>query len=63
MKVPCRNKLILTDRNDRWIKKMDDLLEKKNCFIAVGLSHLMYECGLINQLTELGYTITPMEVK
>jgi uncharacterized protein YbaP (TraB family) len=60
---PCRNALILTDRNNRWIKKISDLLEEKNCFIAVGLSHLMYECGLINQLAELGYTITPIEVK
>jgi uncharacterized protein YbaP (TraB family) len=45
------------------MKQIKDLIEKKNCFIAVGLSHLMYECGLINQLTELGYTITPIEVK
>ena len=63
MNTPCRNTLMLTDRNDKWMKQIKDLIEKKNCFIAVGLSHLMYECGLINQLTELGYTITPIEVK
>ena len=63
LNVPCRNTLMLTDRNDKWMKQMKDLIEKKNCFIAVGLSHLMYECGLINQLTELGYTITPIEIK
>lgn len=63
MNVPCRNSLILTDRNNKWMKKICDLLEEKNCFVAVGLSHLMYGCGLINQLTELGYTITPIEVK
>ena len=61
--IPCRNVLILTDRNNRWIKKISNLLEVKNCFIAVGLSHLMYECGLINKLTELGYTIIPIAVK
>tara|TARA_R110000822_G_scaffold79726_1_gene190446 strand:+ start:1044 stop:1943 length:900 start_codon:yes stop_codon:yes gene_type:complete len=61
--IPCRNALILTDRNNRWIKKISNLLEVKNCFIAVGLSHLMYECGLINKLTELGYTIIPIAVK
>lgn len=60
---PCRNALILKDRNDGWIKEIGNLLEKKDCFIVVGLSHLMYECGLINQLAELGYTITPIEVK
>ena len=63
LNVPCRNALMLTDRNEKWIKKISDLLEDKNCFVAVGLSHLMYECGLINQLTELGYAITPIEVK
>jgi uncharacterized protein YbaP (TraB family) len=63
LSAPCTNTLVLTDRNNRWIKTINDLLEKKNCFIAVGLSHLMYECGLINQLTELGYTVTPVEVK
>lgn len=63
LNVPCKNALILNHRNDRWIKKIVNLLEKKNCFIAVGLSHLMYECGLINQLAELNYTITPIKIK
>lgn len=61
--APCRNALMLTDRNDKWMKQIKYLIEKKNCFIAVGLSHLMYQCGLISQLTKLGYTITPIEVK
>lgn len=59
---PCRNALMLTGRNDKWIKQIKDLIKEKNCFIVVGLSHLMYECGLINQLTDLGYTITPIGV-
>jgi uncharacterized protein YbaP (TraB family) len=42
---------------------INNFLENRNCFIAVGLSHLMYKCGLINQLKELGYTITPIEIK
>lgn len=63
LEEPCRNALILTGRNDKWMNQIKDLIEEKNCFIAVGLSHLMYECGLINQLAELGYTITPIEVK
>ena len=60
---PCSNTLVLTDRNNKWIGDIKNFLETSNCFIAVGLSHLMYECGLINQLKELGYTITPMKVK
>lgn len=62
LQMPCRNALMLTDRNDKWVRKMTDLVEQKNCFIAIGLSHLMYECGLLNQLSDLGYTIKPMAV-
>lgn len=60
---PCRNSLMLTDRNNKWIRIIQEKVESNNCFIAVGLSHLMYECGLINQLEGLGYTITPLEAK
>ena len=60
--APCRNNLVLTDRNDKWIKTIIDQIERNNCFIAVGLSHLMYECGLIQQLRKLGYIITPIMV-
>ncbi len=62
LNIPCKNALMLTDRNNKWIKTISYLLKKKNCFIAVGLSHLMYECGLINQLKSLGYTITPIKM-
>lgn len=60
---PCSNTLILTDRNKRWMQTLESLLETNNCFIAVGLSHLMYECGLINQIQELGYTVQAINVK
>ncbi|MCK0192503.1 TraB/GumN family protein [Arenibacter sp. F20364] len=59
---PCTNTLVLTDRNNTWIKTIRDLLKKKNCFIAVGLSHLMYQCGLINQLQGIGYSVTPINL-
>ncbi len=59
----CRNSLILSDRNDKWLLEMEPYLKTQNCFIAVGLSHLMFECGLINQLRELGYQVRPIPVK
>ncbi len=60
---PCQNTLVLTDRNQRWMIDLLDHFKSKNCFVVVGLSHLMFECGLINQLTRLGYNIEPIEVK
>ena len=62
LNAPCGNALVLTDRNNKWMKTIADLLSANNCFIAVGLSHLMFECGLIRQLEHLGYTIEPVEL-
>lgn len=63
LSIHCGNSLVLTDRNNKWMVNILEKLKSNNCFIAVGLSHLMYECGLINQLRERGYTITPIELK
>ncbi|MBR9845377.1 MAG: TraB/GumN family protein [Algicola sp.] len=63
LNIPCRNALVLTDRNAKWMQTLSQLIATENCFIAVGLSHLMYNCGLINQLNKLGYTVTPIEIK
>lgn len=60
---PCQNALILTNRNNKWMTVIDSHLQASNCFIAVGLSHLMYTCGLLNQLESLGYMVTPIPVK
>lgn len=53
--------LIIDERNANWIKKIPNLIAGKSCFIAVGASHLAGEEGLINQLRELGYTVTSMQ--
>ena len=63
LQAPCTNTLMLTDRNNQWMKTLETKLQTNNCFIAVGLSHLMYECGLINQIKELGYEVSPVEVR
>lgn len=60
---PCQNALILGDRNKKWMINIQNHLQTDDCFIVIGLSHLMFECGLINHLQELGYIITPIPVK
>lgn len=60
---PCQNDLTLGDRNKNWMINIQNHLQTDDCFIVIGLSHLMFECGLINQLQELGYIITPIPVK
>lgn len=63
MEQACQNTLILTQRNNKWMAVLQDYFRSKNCFVAVGLSHLMFDCGLINQLIGLGYTVEPVWVK
>lgn len=60
--TPCTNSLVLTDRNNEWMKELLPLLGANDCFIAVGLSHLMFDCGLINQLREHGFTVIPVNL-
>jgi len=60
---PCANSLMLTNRNANWMQTLTELLNSKSCFIAVGLSHLMYDCGLINQLMNQGYVVEPYALK
>ncbi|MBR9920825.1 MAG: TraB/GumN family protein [Bacteroidetes bacterium] len=60
---PCQNALVLLNRNDKWMIDLQAYLKTQNCFVVVGLSHLMFECGLISQLHNLGYTITSVPVK
>lgn len=63
LKQPCQNSLMLTDRNNKWMAQLKDYLPTQACFIAVGLSHLMFECGLLRQLEEQGYVVTAVPLR
>ena len=58
----CRNDLMLTNRNNKWMQVIPEKIMNNNCFIAIGLSHLRFKCGLIAQLREKGFIITPMKI-
>jgi uncharacterized protein len=53
--------LLLYDRNRRWVNQLDTLMPKKSLLIAVGAGHLPGEKGVIQLLTEKGYTLTPLK--
>lgn len=61
--APCTNTLMLTERNARWMERIGPLLHERSCFIAVGLSHLMYDCGLISELRERGFRVEPVPLR
>lgn len=53
-------KVMLTDRNKRWIPRIEQLAKKKPTFFAVGAAHLPGEHGLIALLRKRGYQVEPM---
>lgn len=60
---PCDpENVLVTERNNNWMKQLPNLLQTKNCFIAVGLLHLANNCGLLQQLKNQGFTITPVSM-
>lgn len=54
---------LVSDRNARWIKRIQTELPKRNVFVVVGAAHLVGADGLITQLRDLGYTLTPVDKK
>lgn len=54
-------KIMLEDRNEAWIPKMQNLMQDKTVFFAVGAGHLPGEKGVINLLRKEGYTLTPIK--
>ena len=53
---------LVKERNLRWMKTMPALIKKESQFIAVGALHLPGEYGLVDQLKQSGYTVTPVKL-
>lgn len=51
----------LTDRNEKWIVRMEERMEQKSIFFAVGAGHLWGDKGVIQLLKEQGYDVTPLK--
>jgi uncharacterized protein YbaP (TraB family) len=49
------------DRNDKWLNELPHIMKQQPTFIAVGAAHLLWDCGLINQLRLKGYTVKPVK--
>ncbi len=47
-------------RNQRWLKKLPDIMKEKSSFVAVGCLHLVGKDGLIEGLRKAGYTVEPV---
>lgn len=52
---------LLTNRNDAWVKILKEKLPQETVFVAVGVGHLVGDNGLLNQLKQSGYTVSPVK--
>lgn len=57
------DQIIVTERNGKWMEILPDLIEENNVFLAVGLGHFSYTCGLIEKFKSLGYSVEPVPMK
>lgn len=57
---PEEIKTLLDDRNNNWMEQLPGLMKQHSLFVAVGALHLTGKTGLVNQLRERGYTVTPI---
>lgn len=53
------NKLT-TVRNNNWMKILPGMMQKDSHFVVVGALHLCGDTGILKQLLDLGYTLTPV---
>ncbi len=57
----ARLDVVVRARNMNWLRELPAIMKQQPTFIAVGAGHLLWDCGLINQLRLKGYTVTPVK--
>ena len=62
--TPEENKMLLANRNNKWIPQLEKLLENhKATFVAVGAGHLVGTDGVLTQLRAKGYAVKPIAIE
>lgn len=56
------NLRFIDNRNTKWIPLIEDFIEQKQTFIAVGAGHLGGPNGLVRLLQQKGYELTPVKI-
>ena len=53
-------KILLDNRNLKWVKTIPEMMQKESTFFAFGAAHLPGEKGVINLLRQAGYSVKPI---
>lgn len=59
--TPQEQEALISGRNADWMNQLPAIMHDKSTFIAVGVGHLVGERGLLQQLRDAGYTLTPAQ--
>ena len=54
------DELMLDKRNKNWVEQIKEIGKTKTCLYAVGAAHLIGENGILQMLSENGFSIRPM---
>ena len=60
--ISNREAEFLFDRNERWIPKMEEMMQDKRVFFAVGAAHLGGEKGVLELLRKEGFKVTSIKL-
>ena len=58
--TPAEEEALIYGRNANWAEALPCIMEQKSTFVAVGALHLPGPRGLLQQLRDKGYTVTPV---
>jgi uncharacterized protein YbaP (TraB family) len=53
--------IMLYNRNEDWVKKLEKLMTEQALVVAVGAGHLPGNRGVINLLRKAGYKVEPVK--
>lgn len=61
LKNPESAEKLIISRNNNWMKQLAPEMKNTNLLVVVGAGHLVGDKGILNQLKQAGYTVTPVK--
>lgn len=61
LKNPESAEKMIISRNNNWMKQLAPEIKNTNLLVVVGAGHLVGDKGILNQLKQAGYTVTPVK--
>lgn len=61
LKNPESTEKMIISRNNNWMKQLAPEMKSTNLLVVVGAGHLVGDKGILNQLKQAGYIVTPVK--